>query len=269
MTDSENYVAPIECGAMTDAPVYEGHKRGRNWMAIISANPTAPGGLERQFVPRAHGKYFYPIEGLAAGQAVEFGADYYSAGGRKHPSRWYGVIVRISADQIEIAPCESGDAALEMAAQMQAEAPTISRQAMLDQRDALLEQLAEIDRALGQEWVVVERNGVRMVAQGDQATVYFQGSEIYRGEFYAAGRICNAKIKEMRPRWRTVSIALADATLDQIWHYAVRMYDAGYYDYPRTDEDMRSRAETYRKFLADVGETTITYDVIEDQETGV
>ena len=41
----ENFVGKIEDGAMVEAPIYEAHSRGKNWMATIEADPAAPGGL--------------------------------------------------------------------------------------------------------------------------------------------------------------------------------------------------------------------------------
>ena len=91
----------IEDGALTDAPVWKDHKRGRNWMARVKKNPQAPGGLAREFAQRAHGGYYYiwPV-GWKIGDVVEFGADYYSTRGVKHPKRWYGIIVEVHEDKI-------------------------------------------------------------------------------------------------------------------------------------------------------------------------
>ena len=82
----------IEDGALVTAPIYENHKRGKNWLAVIAADPTAPGGLARTFAKSGRGRYLYLLTGLAEGQPVEFGADYYSGSGTKRPQRWYGVI---------------------------------------------------------------------------------------------------------------------------------------------------------------------------------
>src|SRR5262249_14392556 len=89
----------IEEGALATVPpnCWESHKRGKNWFARIEINPAKPGGLERDFHAKAHGAYYYLLPTLAAGDAVEFGADYYSGGGRKSPTRWYGYYVRTIA----------------------------------------------------------------------------------------------------------------------------------------------------------------------------
>src|SRR5690554_6293932 len=70
MTETEIYTAPVRDGAMLSAPVYEGHKRGKNWMAIITPDPTAPGGVARTFVPRGRGEYYYIVSTDLVGQPV-------------------------------------------------------------------------------------------------------------------------------------------------------------------------------------------------------
>jgi hypothetical protein len=87
----------IEDGALTEVPAgcWENHKRGRNWMATITVNPASPGGLDRDFSSKAKGSSYYLIPSLSPGDAIEFGADYYSGSGRKNGNRWYGYVVRI------------------------------------------------------------------------------------------------------------------------------------------------------------------------------
>ena len=93
----------IELGALTSAPVYEAHARGKNWMAVVSSDPTSPGGLDRDFLDKAKGKYYYMVKGmLAPGDIVEFGADYYSSGGKKHPCRKYAKVVEITEDTLTL-----------------------------------------------------------------------------------------------------------------------------------------------------------------------
>jgi len=89
----ERVTLRIELGALLDAPIYESHRRGKNWLAKIRRSPTAPGGLAREFAEKAHDEYYYIWpEQWGIGTPVEFGADYYSGGGNKHPHRWYGVL---------------------------------------------------------------------------------------------------------------------------------------------------------------------------------
>jgi hypothetical protein len=98
--------------ALMGVPVWESHKRGKNWMAEISVNHTKPGGLERVFFEKAKGEACYVLaEDLAPGVALEFGADYYSGGGRRSSKRWYGYVVRIEPDALVLHKCESGPGA--------------------------------------------------------------------------------------------------------------------------------------------------------------
>ncbi len=88
----------IEEGALAEVPskCWESHSRGKNWLAVIAKDPSAPGGLRRAFQEKAKGNYYYHVAGLSVADAVEFGADYYSGRGRKSPTRWYGVVTRIT-----------------------------------------------------------------------------------------------------------------------------------------------------------------------------
>jgi hypothetical protein len=142
MTETEIYTAPVRDGAMISAPVYEGHKRGKNWMATIAPDPAAPGGLARTFVPRGRGEYYYIVSTDLVGQPVEFGADYFSAGGKRHPKRWYGVVRALTGEEIRIEQYET-------AAQAIAATRTgPDRQALEEERSALLARLAEINALL-------------------------------------------------------------------------------------------------------------------------
>jgi hypothetical protein len=93
----------VELGALKEVPVYESHKRGKNWLAVIEKDPTAPGGLKRSFQPSAKGEYHYMINGLSRNDVVEFGADYYTSNGGKRTARWYGVVTDVTEDHIAIA----------------------------------------------------------------------------------------------------------------------------------------------------------------------
>jgi hypothetical protein len=90
----------IELGALTEVPVWEYHKRGKNWCAVITRDPKSPGGLGRQFLKFAYGEYFYLLDGLEVGVPVEFGADYYSSGGVKRANRRYGRVVEITDSEL-------------------------------------------------------------------------------------------------------------------------------------------------------------------------
>lgn len=104
----------IEDGALAQIPggMWESHSRGKNWLATITADPKSAGGLAREFADKAKGELFYILPSLSAGQAVEFGADYYSGRGRKSAKRWYGYVVRIDAERIVLHECKDGKAAI-------------------------------------------------------------------------------------------------------------------------------------------------------------
>lgn len=144
MTETEIYVAPVRDGAMLSAPVYEDHQRGKNWMAKIAPDPAAPGGVARTFVPRGRGEYYYIVSTDLVGQPVEFGADYYSSRGKRDPKRWYGVVRALTGEEIRIEHYET-------AAQAIAASRTgPDRQALEEERSALLARLAEINALLGE-----------------------------------------------------------------------------------------------------------------------
>lgn len=91
-----------EVFCLTEVPVWENHSRGKNWMAAITRDPSAPSGLDRKFFPMAKGEgVYYRLDQEIAPVPfpVEFGADYYSGSGRKNASRKYGVVVRIARSE--------------------------------------------------------------------------------------------------------------------------------------------------------------------------
>lgn len=96
----EQFTSPLEQGAMEEVPIYESHRRGTNYLAKIWTDPSAPGGLGREFCRKAHGDYYYFVTNLKVGDPVEFGADYTSSGGNKNRRRRHGVVVEITDDHI-------------------------------------------------------------------------------------------------------------------------------------------------------------------------
>ena len=130
----------IENGALQEVPVWESHRRGQNWLAVIDLDPTAPGGLRRRFATKAHGDYYYMLPDLQIGDAIEFGADYYTTSGRKRAKRWYGVVTGLSPEYVELLHCESARKACEVAKDYRATGPvelTPEEQALVEQLKAL------------------------------------------------------------------------------------------------------------------------------------
>lgn len=136
----------IEDGALTTAPVWEDHKRGKNWAAVIVADPKSPGGLGHAFLPRANGRYMYQIGGLKVGQAIEFAGDYVGGSGRPTPNRWHGVIRAVEPDRLVCEKCATSAQAITLARAMvgaeqapilPAIAITFTGQQLQDLRDSL------------------------------------------------------------------------------------------------------------------------------------
>lgn len=107
----DDYLCRIEDGALANVPCWESHNRGKNWMATIAVQESAPGGLARDFIDKARGDGFYLTPALAIGDAVEFGADYYSGRGRKTAERWYGFVVAVTETAVLLRQAASGKAA--------------------------------------------------------------------------------------------------------------------------------------------------------------
>lgn len=114
---ADDYLCRTEQGAITNVPCWESHSRGKNWMAVITTSPSSPGGLEREFAAKAKGDAYYLTPALSVGDAVEFGADYYSGSGRKQTERWYGFVVAVAEDAILLRPCATGKAACKAGAE--------------------------------------------------------------------------------------------------------------------------------------------------------
>jgi hypothetical protein len=105
----------IEDGALAEVPpnCWESHTRGKNWCATITADPSAPAGLARDFWVKAKGSSYYHVPAdLKTGDAVEFGADYYSARGNPSRKRWYGYIVRVEPNMVVLVQCAGGKTAI-------------------------------------------------------------------------------------------------------------------------------------------------------------
>ncbi len=105
----------VESHALIEAPVFESHQRGRNWLARISVDPSSPGGMGREFLPRARGDFLYTVEALELYDAVEFGADYYSQSNNVTRKRWHGVVMGISEGMITLEKCATGAKAIRRA----------------------------------------------------------------------------------------------------------------------------------------------------------
>jgi len=95
-------------GALLEAPIYEKHYRGSNWLAVIDVDGTCPGGLSRKFLPYAKGDCIYMIEQVRLFDALEFAADYTTSVGKKKPSRCYVVVMAITPTEMMLQEYETG-----------------------------------------------------------------------------------------------------------------------------------------------------------------
>jgi hypothetical protein len=72
-------------GEAIENPIFEGHKRGRNWVAVLTGKNAA--NMERRFL-KSHGSTV-DLTGVSIGSALEVGGDYISARGIRYPDRRY------------------------------------------------------------------------------------------------------------------------------------------------------------------------------------
>ncbi len=107
---------------LTTVPLYNNHKRARNWCATVDADPNAPGGLTRHFWATGRGKMFYYIipETLDRTDVIEFGADGVSYSGRRTPDRLYAVVAACSSTELVLAVCATAADAFAGAAKWRA-----------------------------------------------------------------------------------------------------------------------------------------------------
>lgn len=145
MTTAEpkRYRLRIANGALLEAPVYEGHRRGKNWLAIIDVDGTAPGGLSRRFLPTARGECLYMVEQMGLFDPVEFAGDYITGVGTKKPNRWYGVVIAKTDDFIDVEEAPSGAQAVLLAKAKRTD-PRAQKAAIAAERDQLLARAAKL-----------------------------------------------------------------------------------------------------------------------------
>ncbi|RLC87695.1 MAG: hypothetical protein DRJ03_05315 [Chloroflexi bacterium] len=74
----------FESGKVAEMPIFESHRRGRNWVAMLGVKD---GKVHRQFVDRS-GRNFR-LDQVPVGVVIEIGADYYTGSGRQEPRRLY------------------------------------------------------------------------------------------------------------------------------------------------------------------------------------
>lgn len=101
---------------IVETPNWDSHPRSKNWAAVLTPDPTAPGGFKREWWPRGRGQFLYIVPAtLKKGDIVEFGGDYVQWSGRKRPDRWVGVVVELTETFVELSPVRSVVEAVQMA----------------------------------------------------------------------------------------------------------------------------------------------------------
>lgn len=95
------YNFEIEQGYMQGVIIHQPHERGRNWCATIAKDPNGPSGLSRNFHKLGKGsENGYSSENICLGDALEWGADYYTGGGSKKPHRKYTLVTELTSEKI-------------------------------------------------------------------------------------------------------------------------------------------------------------------------
>ena len=100
-----DYRCRVEDGAIQNIPLSRGNK---SWFATITVSPSSPGGLARDFAPKARGGAYYMVPSLSVGDPVEFGEDSISRRGKRTTDRWYGFVVAVTPDAILLRQCGTG-----------------------------------------------------------------------------------------------------------------------------------------------------------------
>jgi hypothetical protein len=145
MAKAKVYRLTVANDALLEAPVYEQHFRGSNWLAVIDVDASCPGGLSRRWLNRGRGECLYDIEQLALFDAIEFGADYTTSTGKKQRLRWWGIVVAKTDGYIHVEEAKTGAKAVIRA--KEARTSVADRVAALRaQRDALIAKAEDLDR---------------------------------------------------------------------------------------------------------------------------
>jgi hypothetical protein len=109
----------VESGAFVEALEWCNHRRGKNWLASISEDPRAPGGLKRVFWERGRGRFYYIIpRQLDLPLPMEWGGDYYTSRGHKDPHRTYAVLIEITKNEAVFEVCASAREAIQRAEEL-------------------------------------------------------------------------------------------------------------------------------------------------------
>jgi hypothetical protein len=106
--DKQVWMVTIEDGCIRHA-CYEAHRRGKNWVATVTKNLKAPGGLERRFWRKGSSINYIIPTGLSIGDYIEFGGDYYSSSGRPARNREYYYVQAIGNEAVWLKTVDKKD----------------------------------------------------------------------------------------------------------------------------------------------------------------
>lgn len=134
-------------GVLLQAPIWEKHFRGTNWLAVIDIDPMMPGGLARRFLNKGKGECLYVLEPLALFDPVEFGADYTTTTSKRLRERWYGVVTAITESHLFVEKCDTGVMAILRAKEARTSAQDRAA-ALRAERDALVQKAAKIEEEI-------------------------------------------------------------------------------------------------------------------------
>lgn len=94
----------VESGAVFH-PFYCEHRRCRNWIATVTRDIRAPGGLARQFWTHLRREWYEIPRDLTPGQVIEIASDYYTRSGHLGSSeRRYYTVERITPSALYVRP---------------------------------------------------------------------------------------------------------------------------------------------------------------------
>jgi hypothetical protein len=168
VTHERTFKLPVANGALLEAPVYESHRRGTNYLAIIDIDGTMPGGLERHFCDSARGECLYLVEKIMLFDALECAADYSTSVGKRKRIRWYGIVLAKTDDYLLLETCESGAKAV-----LRAKAARISQEdrirAMKEEQSVLISRTTKLQEEI--EYIETNKD------EGIEMTVALTGKE--------------------------------------------------------------------------------------------
>lgn len=117
-------------GGLIDVLAWSTNRRARNWCATITANPNAPGGMNRRFWIPGRGEMFrYVIpEDLRQFDVIEFGADVMTWGGDRRPERAYAIVLRKGQTKLTLAVADGSLEAFLLASELKARAEALAKE---------------------------------------------------------------------------------------------------------------------------------------------